>query len=226
MDIVLIAQSGGNFVFPALPEQIKGKISAKYQSFDIISLGTVKVPKGTDVIEISWDGEFFGWTKMRESIVRGNAWRDPAECVEILRSFMLNETPLNLIVTGTWINLDVTLSSFQPEEYGAYGNIRYSITFVQKKPLNIYTTAEMHIATYVKKTRPREDTQSSSGSQYTVVKGDTLWGLAQKYYGSGSKWTEIYNANKDTIESTASSRGMSSSDKGHWIFPGEKLTIP
>lgn len=31
---------------------------------------------------------------------------------------------------------------------------------------------------------------------YTVKKGDTLWDLARKYYGSGRKYTKIYNANK------------------------------
>lgn len=52
MDIKLIpVEKGSKFTFPALPEKVQGKYAAKYQSFDIISLGTVKVPKGTDVSE-------------------------------------------------------------------------------------------------------------------------------------------------------------------------------
>ena len=52
MNIRLIpAGSGSKFTFPALPEKVQGKYGAKYQSFDIISQGTVKVPKGTDVAE-------------------------------------------------------------------------------------------------------------------------------------------------------------------------------
>lgn len=40
----------------------------------------------------------------------------------------------------------------------------------------------------------------SSGSQtYVVKKGDTLSEIAQKKYGSASKWTKIYNANKSRI---------------------------
>ena len=67
MDIKLIPiGSGRKFTFPALPEQIKGSYSAKYQSFDIISKGTIKIPKGTDVTEFSWDGEFFGPSKKNE----------------------------------------------------------------------------------------------------------------------------------------------------------------
>ena len=35
---------------------------------------------------------------------------------------------------------------------------------------------------------------------YKVKKGDTLWAIAKKYYGSGAKYPTIYNANKDKIK--------------------------
>ena len=64
MDIKLIpVEKGSKFTFPALPEKVQGKYAAKYQSFDIISLGTVKVPKGTDVSEFSWERQ----RRMRQS---------------------------------------------------------------------------------------------------------------------------------------------------------------
>lgn len=228
MDIRLIpVGNGSKFTFPALPEKVSGKYAAKYQSFDIISQGTVKVPKGTDVAEFSWDGVFFGKSKKNEPIVRTKSWKEPNECVKILYDFMKNETVLNLIVTDTWINVDVTISSFTAKPVGAYGNIEYSIDFVQKKALQIYTTKELKIATFVKKTKPRNDSGGSkSGSSYTVVSGDTLWGIAARKLGSGTKWTQIYDANKDTIEQWARNHGKSSSDHGHWIWPGEPLTIP
>ncbi len=229
MNIKLIpVGNGSKFTFPALPEKIQAKYGAKYQGFDIISQGAVKVPKGTDVAEFSWDGVFFGKSKRREPIVKKNSWKEPNECVKVLNDFMKNETVLNLIVTETWINVDVTISSFQPRPAGAYGNVEYSITFVQKKPLQIYTTNELQIAKFVKKTKPRNDSGDTSGggSTYTVVSGDTLWGIATKKLGSGSKWTSIYDANASTIEAEAKKHGKASSDHGHWIWPGEVLTIP
>lgn len=233
MDIKLIPVGGGaRFVFPALPEQITGKSAAKYQSFDIISKGTVKVPKGIDVGEVSWEGEFFGNSKQKEAIVRQGAWKDPLECVKIINDFIRNETVLNLIVTESWINLDVTISSFRPVAYGAYGNIRYSISFVEKRPLEIYDTNELKIVAFVRKTRPR-NTGGRSGSggsgggggTYTVKSGDTLSQIAQRMCGGASKWTALYNANAGTIEAAAKAHRKDSSDHGHWIWPGTTLTL-
>lgn len=48
---------------------------------------------------------------------------------------------------------------------------------------------------------------------HKVAAGDTLPGLAEKYYGDRSKWIKIYEANKDKIE------------KG-FPLPGEQIVIP
>lgn len=224
--------TGRTFTFPANPETISGTMAAKYQSFDIISKGTVKVPVGTDVSEIKWNGEFFGESKRYESIVLREYYMPPNLCISLLREWQEAGQVLNLIVTDTWINLDVTISSFSPEVYGAYGNVKYSIGFVQAKDLKIYTTDELKIAEFVK-TVPRNEpaeTDDSGGESgdysYTVVSGDTLWAIAESELGSGTDWTRIYDANADIIESTAQDHGYDDSDHGHWIWPGEVLTIP
>jgi LysM repeat protein len=41
-------------------------------------------------------------------------------------------------------------------------------------------------------------TQETLGN-YTVKKGDTLWAIAQKYYGDGGKWRTILEANTDKV---------------------------
>lgn len=230
MDIYLseVSNSKAKFTFPALPEKIKRKIGTKYQSYDIIGKGTVKIPKGMEAESISWDGTFFGKSKKNEPICR--TWTKPATCVSRLRKWMENGTVLRLLVSDTSINCDVTISEFSPSEEGAFGNISYSITFVVNKELKIYTTSELKIAQFAKKTTPRpsknKDTGKSNSRTHTVKSGDTLWAIARKYYGNGSQYTKIYNANKSVIESTAKKHGYRSSDNGHWIFPGTKLRIP
>lgn len=226
--LVTVGKKKKKFTFPALPEKITCKGSAKYQSFDILSKGAVKAPKGTEVKEISWEGEFFGKAKKSEAIVKKSAWKKPSDCVKKLEEYMEKGTALNLIVTGTWINMDVTISSFQATAYGAYGNIRYSIAFTEKKPLKIYTTKEKK-KVMKKKMKPRneaEQAQEPAGSPYTVKSGDTLWGISQAHYGSGAQWARIYDANSGAIEEAARQHGKQSSGHGHWIYPGTALLIP
>lgn len=229
--LVTVGRRKKKFTFPSLPEKITYKNSSKYQSFDIISKGAVKVPRGTDVAEVSWEGEFFGKSKKNEAVVKKKAWKKPSECVKTLKKYMESGTVLNLIISGTWINIDATISSFQAVAYGAYGNIRYSITFAEKKALKIYTTDELKI----KDARPRanikprnepEQVQDAASASYVVKSGDTLWGISQAYYGTGSQWTKIYDANTGTIEAVAQQHGRASSDHGHWIYPGTSLSVP
>ena len=51
-------------------------------------------------------------------------------------------------------------------------------------------------------TEPAKEVQSSTTSEfqtYKIKKGDTLWSIARKFYGSGNDWRKIYNANTDSI---------------------------
>jgi tetratricopeptide (TPR) repeat protein len=42
---------------------------------------------------------------------------------------------------------------------------------------------------------------AASGRHHTVVRGDTLFSLAQRFYGSRSKWRDIYAANRGLLSS-------------------------
>ena len=47
-----------------------------------------------------------------------------------------------------------------------------------------------------------------------MAKGDTLWGIAKKFYGDGSQYTRIAAANSTTVKNP------------NLIYPGQVLTIP
>ena len=49
---------------------------------------------------------------------------------------------------------------------------------------------------------------------YTVAPGDCLWKISQKFYGTGFRWGDIFNANAGTIRNPS------------LILPGQVLVIP
>ncbi len=62
---------------------------------------------------------------------------------------------------------------------------------------------------------PAASVPSAQWSQtYEVKKGDTLWAIAEHYYGNGAKYTEIVEANQPMIKDADE------------IYPGQTLRIP
>ena len=69
----------------------------------------------------------------------------------------------------------------------------------------------------VVKKKTRATTKNTAKSQtYVVKKGDCLWAIARKFYGDGSKYMTIYNANKKLLGKRSP----------NLIYAGDKLTIP
>ena len=57
-----------------------------------------------------------------------------------------------------------------------------------------------------------------AAATYTVVKGDSLWKIAQKTWGKGSDYERLYEANTEILDAHKGGKNM--------IWPGDILTIP
>ena len=55
---------------------------------------------------------------------------------------------------------------------------------------------------------------ASDDEFYVIKKGDTLWAIAEKNYGNGTKYKAIVEANKEVIKDE------------NKIFPGQKIRLP
>lgn len=61
---------------------------------------------------------------------------------------------------------------------------------------------------------PVRDDGGVTGDEYTVVEGDSLWIISKKVFGQGSRWSELYEANRDVLASPES------------LMPGMVLRLP
>lgn len=220
MDIYITdIKSGTRVALSMLPDTVKLNASGKFQSYDIINAGEIKIPKGQNLTDISWGKTTLPGAKRRNmSYIKRQHWRAPNEIINTFERWRKNGTRIKLMVTETVINHDVYLESFTVEAAGGTGDYEYSISFTEAKDMMVYTVSELGL-------QPKSATNSnvSSGTRpappkantYTVVGGDTLWAIAKKFLGAGKRYMEIYNANKSTIGSNPS-----------LIYPGQVLTIP
>ena len=55
----------------------------------------------------------------------------------------------------------------------------------------------------------------SMATTYVTQPGDTLWSIAEQFYGDGTLWPKIYAANKQVI-----------GDDPNVLYAGLTLTIP
>lgn len=219
MDIQITEKiTGSKLTLSMLPEATIRKGSAKFQSYDIISKGEVKLPRGTNLLSFSWSGIFPGASRKNMSFVKTHHWRDPKEMENIFEGWRKYGTVLNLMVTETSINHEVLLSDFTTTNSGSAGDVAYEVTFVENKNIFVYNTSQLSImptAATNDTNAARPEPAAAAATTYTVVSGDNLWNIAKQYLGSGVRYTEIYELNKSVI----------GSDPG-LIYPGQVLTLP
>lgn len=138
----------------------------------------------------------------------------PATAVATIEKMRASRKPIRFNITGTKVSYNVTIREFEiePERAASPGDIYFSMTLKEYREVTVKKIDAK------KKTSSKQRPSSSKAPKpktYTVKRGDNLWKIAKRYYGSGSKWPKIYNANKKVIGKNP-----------NLIYPGQKLVIP
>lgn len=225
-------------LLPVAPSKIKTSIKNKNKTIELINEGEVNVLKDAGLTELSFGvllpNQRYPFAKYV------NGFKNAAYYLGILEEYKKSKKPIQLIISRTlpsgnvlfYTNMKVSLEKYDIEDDVGEGfDTVVTMSFLQYRE---YGTKTTDISAYVRKTkstnsktnRSAGNGANTSGKKYTIVSGDTLWNIAKKKLGNGTRWKEIYNANKSVIESAAKARGKASSSNGHWIWPGTTITIP
>ena len=204
------------FRFPVLPEEVAISYGNSNDSMRVCGVGEITIIQDADAAQVSFSSFF------PKHYFSGCDYKDipnPREASNFIKDIVASKKPALLTITGgLGISMYVTVVGYQPsEEGGDIETIHYKLKLKEYKESSM---RQISVNISAKKAKisaqtVRTDTASSGGSTYTVVKGDCLWNIAKKFYGSGAKYTIIYNANKSVIGGNP-----------NLIYPGQVLTIP
>lgn len=207
-----------------LPDEIDFQSNqTRFASYDILDKGTIKIPTGANIHSYSWKGILPGEGRKNSPLQRGE-WRDPLKIQSLWSYWREYGTPLRLLIIGTPVNHDVYLEDYDVTYTGAFGDYEYKISFIEAR--NISMKISLSSSTSFVGTPGILGKRAQSKSEiinYTSQKGDTLWSIAQKFLGDGSRWEEIYEANQWIIEAVVKNNGRQSSRHGQILLPGTWL---
>jgi LysM repeat protein len=216
----------GKMLCPVAPSKLQLKIKGQNKSLTLINEGQVNILKKAGLTEISFDlllpNVKYPFATYKNEFVNAQYFLDELEKLQT------SMKPFQFIVTRTFpngkmlfdTNMKVSLESYDIKEEAKQGfDVIVSVKLKQYREYGTKTctisTESNKTTASVQNTRPTDNSPApSTNKTYTVQKGDCLWNIAKKFYGNGSKYTVIYNANKDKIKNP------------NLIYPGQVLTIP
>ena len=240
--------------FPVAPSEMTIKVNGRNETVDLMNEGEVNLLKSPGLTEVSFTA-LIPAAKVNKYPFASN-YEPIDTFTNFLNDMLENKKPFRFVVVraagnkllfdtnlkmavegyelkesadnGFDVNLDISL-----KQYREYGTKTITLKTVKKETTTKKTSSTSSTSsssnsnktTTAKVEKPRE-TKKPTTRTYTVKKGDCLWNIAKKFYGKGSSWKKIYNANQSTIEKVAKKHGKKSSSNGHWIWAGTKLTIP
>lgn len=206
--------------FPVVPSSIGVNRSNNIDTESVIKLGEVPIFNGTSLKTIELTSFF---PNQEYSFCDYTGFMKPYEFSEKIQKWMYKGKPLRVIVTDSPTNMQCLIQQFDTVEQDGTRDLYFTLNLLEYRPIEVPSLSSSNTSSNSNNTqntsRPSEASNNSSSSQKThkVVKGDCLYDIAKKYYGKGSLYPKIKEANKSKYPSLA---------KNNIIYVGMELIIP
>lgn len=221
------------WALPLAPAKFQLKFANQNKTITLINDGEVNVLKTPGLSDISFEAVLPALQQYPEAYYP-DGFHGASYYLDKLEELKVGKKPFTFLFVRTKQDsllfdnsLTVSLEDCtQTESVDDGQDVTVSIKMKQYRhfgPKTVKVDAKTNTTT-TKADRPT--TGKTTPKTVTVKSGDTLWAIAKSALGDGSRWGEIYQANKADIEAAAKKHGKSSSDNGKWIYPGTSLRIP
>ena len=194
--------------FPVVPPSIGVNRSNNIDTEAVIKLGEVPIFNGTSLKTIELTSFF---PNQEYSFCDYAGFMKPYEFSEKIQKWMYEGKPLRVIVTDSPTNMQCLIQQFDTVEQDGTRDLYFTLNLLEYRPIEVPNLSSSNTSNNSNNTqntsRPSETSNNSSSSQkiHKVVKGDCLYDIAKKYYGNGSLYTKIKEANKSKYPSLANS---------------------
>lgn len=210
----------GSVLLPISPEKLTLKIKNANKTMTLINEGEVNFLKEAGLTDVEFDVVI---PAVQYSFAKyDGGFKSPSYYLGQFESLKTSKKPFQFIVNRTLpngkllfdTNMTVSMESYTVKEQAKDGfDLTVSFKLKQYRSFSTKTIRVSNNTASIKKQRPT-DNAPSQDSTYTVKKGDCLWNIAKKYYGDGSLYTKIYEANKSQIKNP------------NLIYPDQTFVIP
>ena len=201
--------------FPVVPSSIGVSRSNNIDTQSVLKLGEVPIFNGTSLKTIELTSFF---PNQEYSFCDYAGFMKPYEFSEKIQRWMYQGTPVRIIITDSPTNMQCLIQQFDTVEQDGTRDLYFTLNLIEYRPIEIpiikIDTNTSNASNNT--TRPTEQTNNTTQKVHKVVKGDSLWAIAQKYYGKGSLYPKIKEANKSKYPSLA---------KNNIIYPNWELII-
>ena len=214
-------------LLPVTPDKITIKINGNNKTVNLINDGEINILKKAGLTDIEFEAEI-PQVKHAYAVYK-SGFKTAGYFLNIFEKLKVKRKPFSFIVCRRTpkgkkllnTNMRVSLEDYKITE-DAKNGFDFKVKFSLKQWKD-YGTKTVKIKVKESKPKatvePQRETDNSptpvTVQTYTVVSGDCLWGIAKKFYGDGSRYSVIYDANKNVIGGNP-----------NLIYPGQVLTIP
>lgn len=196
--------AGEELIFPVTPSSYTWEKGARIETISLDRTGDLALFGGKTLasatLELLLPATLY-------SFCNPGALADPEHYLTRLGSWLREGRVLRWLVSGTGVNAQVLLESLRYGEADGTNDVTATLKLRQ------YRLPQAPLVETGSSERP-SGTGAAQRRTYTVVKGDSLWGIARKFYGDGSLYLRLAAANSAIIKNP------------NLIYPGQVLTIP